>query len=65
MRYFLVTFSIQDIASIGSILIEFENFPPQSYIQKEVNIIYKRNYTIIITSIFEFKNIDDYNSFIS
>lgn len=64
MRYFLITFNLKDIASIGNIVLEHPTFPSHSFISRQIAEQYLYNYEIVIINIFEFKNEEDYNNFI-
>lgn len=63
MRYFLVTFNLEGLASLGNILIELPTFPSKTYIQKLVHSYIIERKEVIIVTIFEFKNETDYKSF--
>lgn len=51
--------------SIGSILLKNEKFPTYASIQKDVVDRMKMNIEVVVISIFEFKNEEDYESYIS
>lgn len=63
MRYFLITFNIKSLASLGNILIELPTFPSKWYIQKFVCGIMQSSVEVIVVNIFEFKNEEDYKNF--
>jgi hypothetical protein len=75
MRYFLISFSLQSIASCGNIALECEIFPSKNYIAQAVqrcmalpgennNLPDKHKLAdVIVLNIFEFKNEEDYKDF--
>jgi len=65
MRYFLVTFHIKDVNSIGTMALKSEVFPSHSSIKKEVLEVYNMYYEVVITNFFEFKNEEDYLNYLN
>lgn len=63
MRYFLISFNLKNIASVGNLLIEEETFPSTSQINKVVQSYHSINEEVIILNIFEFKNKQDFQDF--
>lgn len=63
MRYFLISFNIKGTPSLGSINFCSEAFPSHSYIEEMISKELKFKSSIVISSIFEFKNEEDYNSY--
>lgn len=66
IRYFLISFNLQNIASCGNILLESDTFPSKNHINNEVMKHNSIGWSgdIIILNIFEFRSEEDYKNFI-
>lgn len=63
MRYFLITFSLNKIDSIGSLTLACETFPSHSLIEETVSNERKITSKVVVHSFYEFKNETDFNSY--
>jgi hypothetical protein len=63
MRYFLISFSLKDTQSAGSLCFADDSFP--SHISIEAAISKQRGITtkVIVHNFYEFKNAEDYNCY--
>jgi len=64
MRYFLITFSIADRFSVGTITLESEGFFSHSTLLSEVRKQQPHVKGVIVMNIFEFADADDYKTYI-
>lgn len=63
MRYFLISFNLKNIASVGNILIEYEFFPSKTKINNAVHEQTGKYGDVIVQNIFEFKTKKDFEDF--
>lgn len=63
MRYFLVTFNILNVQSIGSITVECEGFPSHFLLEKMISELRETETKIIVLSFFEFKTEEDFKDY--
>lgn len=60
MRYFLITFSLKKLHSIGSLLLSSETFPSHQSIEEEVSRQQGYEVKVVVHGFFEFNNEQDY-----
>lgn len=64
MRFFLITFNLKGIASLGNISFTNDAFPSKTLITKMVSEQRNNwNESIVVVNIFEFQDEEDYNKF--
>lgn len=63
MRYFLITFSLSEKFSLGSITLSSVGFFSYEYLLESIRKINSSVKSVVVVNIFEFKNEDDYNAY--
>jgi hypothetical protein len=63
MRYFLITFSIHNVHSVGNLLLSNDKFPSYSMISQTISEERGRATDVVIENIFEFRTEQDYKDY--